>query len=359
MSDGPLVGLPSSPRARYEAAEATLLGPRATLATASLGRRRTEPPCPVRTVFQQDRDRVIHSKAFRRLAHKTQVFLSPEGDHYRTRITHTLEVSQIARTLARGLGLNEDLTEAIAMGHDLGHTPFGHGGEAVLNDLIPGGFHHYKQSLRVVDHLEKDGRGLNLTEEVRDGIVRHSKGKGPILTTAPDRLPKTLEGQVVRLADIVAYLNHDLDDALRGQIIRPEELPADITHRVGHTTSARIAFMVGDILAATDLDREPRILCSDDTCQAMHDLRAFLYARLYENPIVHEPFVKVRGILTTLWEAYTADLDHFFDDAWPDCPDALRNDPIRCVGDFLASMTDRYALRLWQEKFVPRRWTMM
>lgn len=346
-------------RLRNEASERQLLSPHATLAAASRGRREPDEHCPYRTVFQRDRDRIIHSKAFRRLAHKTQVFLSPEGDHYRTRITHTLEVAQIARTIARGLRLNEDLTEAIAMGHDLGHTPFGHGGEAVLNDLLPGGFRHYQQSLRVVDELEKDGRGLNLTEEVRDGIVRHSKGKGPILGADPARLPRTLEGQVVRFADIVAYLNHDLDDALRGKVILPEELPPDLVHTMGARTSQRIAFMVSDILRATDFAREPRVICSEALDAAMHDLRAFLYERLYENPVVHEPFEKVRRILTSLWEINVGDLDRFFAEGWPDCPERLRADPQRAVGDHLASMTDRYALRRWQELFVPRRWSLM
>lgn len=346
-------------RLRTEDAERRLLAPQATLAAESRGRRTAEPDCPVRTVFQRDRDRVIHSKAFRRLAHKTQVFLSPEGDHYRSRITHTLEVAQIARTIARGLRLNEDLTEAIAMGHDLGHTPFGHGGEAVLNDLLPDGFRHYEQSLRVVDELEKDGQGLNLTDEVRDGIVRHSKGKGPILSADPARLPQTLEGQVVRLADIVAYLNHDLDDALRGQVIRSDELPADLVQRMGARTSQRIAFMVGDILGTTDFERAPRVVCSAELDAAMHALRAFLYERLYENPVVHEPFAKVRRILTSLWEINVEDPDRFFAEGWPDCPERLRANPERAVGDYLASMTDRYALRRWQELFVPQRWSLM
>lgn len=346
-------------RLQSEDAEGQLLSPHATGAAESGGRRTAEEQCPVRTVFQRDRDRVIHSKAFRRLAHKTQVFLSPEGDHYRTRITHTLEVAQIARTIARGLRLNEDLTEAIAMGHDLGHTPFGHGGEAVLNDLLPGGFRHCEQSLRVVDELEKDGQGLNLTEEVRDGIVRHSKGKGPILSADPARLPQTLEGQVVRLADIVAYLNHDLDDALRGKVIRQSELPVDLVERMGARTSQRIAFMVADILGTTDFEREARVVCSAELDASMHALRAFLYERLYENPLVHEPFSKVRRILTSLWEISIGDPDRFFAETWPDCPERLRDDPERAVGDYLASMTDRYALRRWQELFVPRRWSLM
>ena len=226
------------PRERNEELEDGLLAPQAQRVRLSRGRLRAEPPCPLRTDFQRDRDRVLHSKAFRRLTHKTQVFLSPEGDHYRTRISHTLEVSQLARTISRALRLNEDLTEAIALGHDLGHTPFGHAGEEVLNDLVPGGFRHYRQSLRVVDLIERDGRGLNLTEEVRNGILKHSKGKGTILTADPQRLPSTLEGQVVRLSDLVAYLNHDLDDGLRigyieeGQLIAHVPLFAEIQRSV-------------------------------------------------------------------------------------------------------------------------------
>ncbi len=346
-------------RLRNEDTERQLLSSHATLAAESRGRRTDDEHCPVRTVFQRDRDRIIHSKAFRRLAHKTQVFLSPEGDHYRTRITHTLEVAQIARTIARGLRLNADLTEAIAMGHDLGHTPFGHGGEAVLNDLLPGGFRHFHQSLRVVDELEKDGRGLNLTDEVRDGIVRHSKGKGPILSADPAKLPRTLEGQVVRLADIVAYLNHDLDDALRGKVILESELPEDIAGRMGARTSQRIAYMVGDILSSTDFEREARVVCSSELDAAMHAMRAFLYERLYENPVVHEPFEKVRRILTGLWEINVGDPERFFGEAWPDCPERMRGDLERAVADYLASMTDRYALRRWQERFVPKRWSLM
>ena len=347
------------PRERLEEQEDAILAPKATRARQSRGRERQEPQCPLRTDFQRDRDRVLHCKAFRRLTHKTQVFLSPEGDHYRTRISHTLEVSQLARTISRVLGLNEDLTEAIALGHDLGHTPFGHAGEEVLDDLVPGGFRHYRQSLRVVDLIERDGKGLNLTWEVRDGILRHSKGKGTILTADPERLPSTLEGQVVRLSDLVAYLNHDLDDAMRARLVRPEELPGSITERLGRTTGERLACVVSDILAATDLEREVRILFTDETHQALHELRAFLYERVYENPRVREPFVKVRGILTTLWKEFTGDLDRFYGQIWPECPESLRSDPERSVADFLASMTDRYALRLWQDMYVPKRWELM
>ncbi len=347
------------PRVVSERAEHAALSPHASFADAGRGRRRPEEPCPIRTDFQRDRDRILHSKAFRRLAHKTQVFLSPEGDHYRTRITHTLEVSQIARTIARGLRLNEDLTEAIALGHDLGHTPFGHAGEATLNDLVPGGFSHYKQSLRVVDLLERDGAGLNLTYEVRNGIVRHSKGKGPILTADLQRLPYTLEGQVVRLSDLIAYVNHDLDDAMRATIIQPWALPDSIVSHLGPTIRARIATLVSDVIQTTRLEREPRILMSEPIHEALHELRDFLYEHLYENPVVHEPFAKARGVLTSLWRAYTGDPDWFYDEVWPECPEVIRDTPERAAADFLASMTDRYAVRLWQKMFVPKSWEML
>jgi dGTPase len=347
------------PRLRAERTEHQVLAPQATFADQGRGRKSPEDPCPVRTDFQRDRDRVIHTKAFRRLTHKTQVFLSPEGDHYRTRITHTLEVSQIARTIARGLRLNEDLTEAIALGHDLGHTPFGHAGEATLDDLVPGGFSHYQQSLRVVDLLERDGAGLNLTHEVRNGIVRHSKGKGPILTRDPQRLPYTLEGQVVRLSDLIAYVNHDLDDALRARIIDPGALPRPVVETLGPTIRARIAHLVSDVIEASDLQKEARIRMHEPTHQALRELRSFLFANLYENPIVHEPFTKARGILTALWSAYTRDPDRFYSKVWPDCPEAIRDDIGHAVADYLASMTDRYAIRLWQKMFVPKRWELM
>lgn len=360
MTEEGSLGRPGpSQRERTEELEERTLAPQAQKARESRGRERPEPPCPIRTDFQRDRDRVLHSKAFRRLTHKTQVFLSPEGDHYRTRISHTLEVSQIARTISRALRLNEDLTEAIALGHDLGHTPFGHAGEAALNDLVPGGFQHFAQSLRVVECLEKDGRGLNLTQEVRDGIVRHSKGKGPILTSDSRILPGTLEGQVVRLSDLIAYVNHDLDDALRARLVAAEDLPAHISSRLGDTTAQRITHIITDLLQTTDLEAEPRILLSDETHRAIHDLRAFLFERVYDNPVVHEPLSKARGILTSLWQRFTQDPDLFYDQVWPDCPEALRGDIERSVADFLASMTDRYALRLWQDQFVPKRWELM
>ena len=231
----------TSIREKLEDDEEKVLSPFAQKSRASKGRDRPEPPDPVRPIFQHDRDRIIHSKAFRRLAGKTQVFLAPEGDHYRTRITHTLEVAQIARTVTRALGLNESLTEAIVMGHDLGHTPFGHAGEKVLAKLMPDGFHHVKQSLRVVEKLEREGQGLNLSVEVRDGILKHSKGKGHIISDNPNLMAMTLEGQIVRISDIVAYVNHDLDDAVRGRVVDPASVPASILDMLGRTHGERIS----------------------------------------------------------------------------------------------------------------------
>jgi dGTPase len=235
-------------RETIEQREKLILSPWAALSSESQGRQLPEEECSIRTVFQRDRDRIIHSKAFRRLKHKTQVFLSPTGDHYRTRLTHTLEVSQIARTIARALGLNEDLTEAVALGHDLGHTPFGHAGEEVLDQIVPGGFVHNLQSLRVVDHLEKGGKGLNLTFEVRDGIEKHSKGKGEILPRDPSEKAMTLEGQVVRAADIIAYISHDLDDAIRGEVISSQDIPEFCLKVLGDRSSKRIDTMVRNLV---------------------------------------------------------------------------------------------------------------
>ncbi|HDT14431.1 MAG TPA: deoxyguanosinetriphosphate triphosphohydrolase, partial [Candidatus Aminicenantes bacterium] len=238
-------------REELERTEERTLSPRACLSSRSKGRLRPESQHVLRTDFQRDRDRIIHSKSFRRLKHKTQVFISPEGDHYRTRLTHTLEVSGIARTVARALRLNEDLVEAVALGHDLGHTPFGHAGEAVLGELYPGGFRHYEQSMRVVDILEKKGRGLNLTHEVRDGILKHSKGRMEILPEDMAEMPSTKEGQLVRVADIIAYVNHDLDDAIRAGILDEESIPNDIHNLLGRSNSARIGAMVRDLITNT------------------------------------------------------------------------------------------------------------
>jgi len=341
-------------RAEYEEREARVLSPHACLSAASRGRPEPEPEDPVRTCFQRDRDRVLHCKSFRRLAHKTQVFLSPAGDHYRTRITHTLEVAQIARTVARALRLNEDLVEAIALAHDLGHTPFGHTGEAVLDRLLPGGFHHVQQSLRVVDLLERDGQGLNLTHEVREGIQTHSKGKGAILGPA-----STLEAQIVRVADIIAYLNHDLDDAIRAQLLDIDDVPAQILDKVGRTRSERIAFMVGDVLASTDLEQAQLVRLSAQGEQVLSTLRDFLYERVYDNPVVHEDLTKTERVLVNLWTFFVVE-----DPAWfrqHHWPDGVPQDEAieRAVADFLSMMTDRYALRLYEDLLLPKRWPVL
>jgi dGTPase len=342
-------------REQLEADERKTLSPFAQLSQASQGRARPEPPDPMRTCFQHDRDKVLHSKAFRRLAGKTQVFLAPEGDHFRTRITHTLEVAQLARTITRALHLNETLTEAIVMGHDLGHTPFGHAGERVLAKLMPDGFHHVKQSLRVVDVLEREGRGLNLTHEVRDGILKHSKGKGHIFSDNPNLLAMTLEGQIVRVADIAAYVNHDLDDALRAKVLHQEEVPRDILVALGVTHSERIARLVGDVVRTTNLEEKRQIRMSEEGLAALIALRDYLYARVYENPLIMSEFDKAQRILTELWGYFTTHGDEFHAKYWPK---GVREEEglARAVGDFIAGMTDRYALRLYGELFMPQPW---
>ena len=342
-------------RQEMEEREAQTLSPYACLNRNSRGRLREEPECAIRMPFQRDRDRIIHSKTFRRLKHKTQVFLSPTGDHYRTRLTHALEVAQIARTIAATLRLNESLTEAIALGHDLGHTPFGHAGEDVLNELHPGGFKHFEQSLRVVDLLEKKGEGLNLTHEVRDGIVRHSKGRRDILPDDLDGLPATLEGQVVRLADIIAYVNHDLDDALRAGVVAEDDLPADIHRVLGTKHSRRIGTMVKDLIATTTAQGGERLAMSRPVLTAMDDLRAFLYDNVYDLNRVHNDFIKSMKILRELYDYF---LEH--DDHWEELiaypADTPRHDK---VCDFIAGMTDRYALDLYVEIFFPKPWSVL
>ena len=346
-------------RKAVERAHSETLSPHACPSHSSRGRPRPDrdEPVAVRTCFQRDRDRILHCKSFRRLAHKTQVFLRPEGDHYRTRITHTLELTQIARTISRALGLNEDLTEAIGLGHDLGHTPFGHAGEAVLDRLLPGGFHHVVQSLRVVDVLERDGRGLNLTHEVREGIMRHSKGKGSILPDDPARAASTLEAQVVRVADIIAYVNHDLDDAMRAGLLSDDEIPQSIRDTAGDSHSRRITWMVLDVLRATDLDRERLIRISPEGNAVLERLREFLYERVYDNPVVHDDFLKTEGMLTALWNHFVEqDPELFREQYWP--PGLADETPLeRAVADTIAGMTDRYAMRLYEDLFLPRRWS--
>jgi len=345
-------------REQLEADEDKILSPHAQKSSASLGRKRAEPLDEVRPIFQHDRDRILHSKSFRRLAGKTQVFLAPEGDHYRTRLTHTLEVSQIARTIARALRLNESLTEAIVMGHDLGHTPFGHAGERMLAQLIPGGFNHGQQSVRVVDVLENDGRGLNLTAEVRDGILRHSKGKGKVLASDIDHEASTLEGQIARVADIAAYVNHDLDDAIRGHLIAPADVPESILKVLGRTHSNRISRMVTDVVSASRLDEKRHIEMSAEVLDALMALRDFLYAKVYEGPEIHGEFGRAERVVRELWEYFNSHGDEFRAKHWPRGLPESEELP-RAVADFITGMTDRYAMRTYQEYFLPRRWIVL
>jgi dGTPase len=347
----------STPREETEQRERETLSPHAAKSADSRGRARPEPPCPMRTDFQRDRDRIIHCKAFRRLTHKTQVFIAPEGDHYRTRLTHTLEVAQIARTIARALRLNEDLTEAIALAHDLGHTPFGHAGEwaldAAYRDFEPSArFHHSEQSLRVVEVLEKDGEGLNLTWEVRDGIRGHSKGMED-LPDGADRAPATLEGALVMYADRIAYINHDIDDAIRARTITIHRLPADSVAVLGDTHSGRITAMVTDIVAASR-DR-PEVRMGDEIRRATDRLKDFLYDNVYQavglaGPEGH----RVSRLIRTLFRFY---MEH--PDQVPGGAEAAARGAgqlARVVCDYLAGMTDRFAAQQFQVHFVPERW---
>lgn len=318
----------------------------------SRGRKHLGKSCAIRTVFQHDRDRVLHSKSFRRLKYKTQVFLSPEGDHYRTRLTHTLEVSQIARTIARALRLNEDLTEAIALAHDLGHTPFGHAGERVLDELLPAGFHHVRQSLRVVEVLENDGAGLNLTFEVRDGIIKHSKGQGGPLSQ-PEQRAQTLEGQVVRLADIIAYVSHDIDDAIRGGVIRAADVPPAIVSVVGERHSVRIDRMVTDLIQHSLHSNDGHIRLSAEMDQAVCELRNWLFEHVYRSPCVQSEFAKASSLLRQLFCYFVDNEESFLRHGGH----RYNNDNLDVsVADFLAGMTDRFALALYRQIFLPNPW---
>jgi dGTPase len=343
-------------RASLERREEQVLAAQAQLSRKSKGRLRSEPDCSLRTCFQRDRDRIVHCKAFRRLKHKTQVFLSPTGDHYRTRLTHTLEVSQIARTIGRALSLNEDLIEAIALGHDLGHTAFGHGGERVLNQIIPGGFYHNEQSLRIVDYLEKNGQGLNLTQEVRDGIVRHSKGRSKPIVPEPELRPQTLEGQVVRLADIVAYLNHDLDDALRADLLSPGSIPESIGKRIGDRHSRRIHNLVEDIIFASLESGLKEIRISPGMLSHVEELRWFLFEYVYDVTPVRQEFERVRKLIEDLYEAFMRD-DALFDSELGESDSNSSRE--RRIFDHIAGMTDRYALDLYKRLFLPRPWVKL
>ena len=342
-------------RHQLEQRERDTLAPQAAKSADSRGRVRPEPEDPIRPAFQHDRDRVIHCKAFRRLKHKTQVFFAPAGDHYRTRLTHTLEVSQIARTIAKVLQLNEELTEAIALGHDLGHTPFGHAGERVINDLIPGGFNHYEQSLRIVDVLENDGQGLNLSWEVRDGIARHSKGKSGMPVGAdPEHRASTIEGQIARVADIIAYVNHDIDDAVRAGILDEAKLPSSRVEVLGRSSSARIGRMVTDVVMETLAGGVTEIRMSDTMLQATVGLRSFLFEAVYENELATAEFKKAAGILGGLWEKVQERAGEFLDRRTIDGEglDAATR-------DFIAGMTDRYAINLYEQLFIPKPWVSL
>ncbi|MCS6914461.1 MAG: deoxyguanosinetriphosphate triphosphohydrolase [Myxococcales bacterium] len=348
-------------RQQLEAIEAQTLSPHAQLARCSAGRLRPEPEDDLRTCYQRDRDRVVHSKAFRRLAGKTQVFLAPAGDHYRTRITHTLEVAQVARTICRCLRLNESLCEAIVMAHDLGHTPFGHAGEKVLAHLMPGGFHHVKQSLRVIDQLEQDGRGLNLTHEVRDGVLKHSKGKGAVLSDNPNLRATTLEGQIVRLADLIAYVNHDLDDAVRARLLRLEEVPQPLLDTLGSTLSQRLRRLVVDVVAATGRSIEagqPAVRMSSEMQEALTEMRDFLFQRVYESEPVRAEFERAQDLLSALWHHWHRHEAEFRAKHWPRGV-AEEEGLDRAIGDFLSGMTDRYAIRMYKERIMPREWPIL
>lgn len=316
---------------------------------------KVEKPCPVRTSFQLDRDRIVYSKAFRRLKHKTQVFLSPLGPHYRTRLTHTLEVAQMSRAIARAMYLNEDLTEAIALGHDLGHTPFGHGGETALKEIFSENFSHNEQSLRVVDVLENNGEGLNLTFEVRDGILKHSKGYGKIMPGNPDEMASTVEGRIVRFADIMAYLNHDLDDAIRSGVVRKNQVPLEVVKVLGRSHSDRATTMIQDLIFSSKVkDGNCLLSTSDAVSRAMDQLRSFLFDNVYRFHRVHKEFVKAKKILTELYNFFLEN-DALLQKELKEMelPAMGGNSKERTVCDFIASMTDTYALELYRKIFFP------
>ena len=329
-------------RESLEQWEKEYLSPYAMLSMDSKGRLKEEEQCDIRPVFQRDRDRIIHSKSFRRLKDKTQVFLTPEGDHYRTRLTHTLEVSQTARTIAKALQLNEDLAEAIALGHDLGHTPFGHAGERALNRACPYGFKHNEQSVRTVDILEKDGQGINLTYEVRDGILNHQTSS----------MPHTLEGKIVRLADKIAYIHHDMDDAIRAGILQESDVPKEICSVIGDSCGKRLDLFIHNIV--TNSKGRDDICMSEEVAQAMQDMRKFMFVNVYKNPIAKSEESKAEGLIVTLYEYY---MDHT--EKLPAFLLRLYDggEPLeKIVCDYIGAMTDRFAIAQYQEIYIPKTW---
>jgi len=344
-------------REEFEKREKSFMSPFGCMSAESRGRMKPELPCPIRTAFQLDRERITYSNAFRRLKRKTQVFLSPMGDHYRTRLTHTLEVAQIARAICRAMRLNEDLAEAIALGHDLGHTPFGHGGEIALKEIFSPDFTHNEQSMRVVDVLEKNGQGLNLTYEVRDGILKHAKGYGKIIPDDPAEMAFTIEGRVVRIADIMAYLNHDLDDAVRSRVINKKQIPDSCLKILGKTHSERARNMIKDVVFSTKIsDGELSLNISDEVYSAMTELRQFLYENVYRSAQVHKEFLKAKNILTELYNYFLNNEEELQKGlAEMEMSDLIYNGSPkpRLVCDFIASMTDRYALALYTKIFLP------
>ena len=331
-------------REQIEAMERENLSPYACLSVNSRGRDREEPQCDIRPVFQRDRDRILHSKSFRRLKNKTQVFLTPMGDHYRTRMSHTLEVSQNARTIAKALRLNEDLVEAIALGHDLGHTPFGHAGELVLDRIYPGGFRHNEQSVRIVEKLEKNGEGLNLTWEVRDGILNHQT----------KTVPATLEGKIVRLSDKIAYVNSDIDDAIRAQIMREEDIPIELRKTLGYDTRTRLNHLIHDIVIHS-MEKDD-IIMSDETAEALKELRLFMFEHVYKNPVAKGEEVKAKVMLEQMYYFY---MDHI--ELLPGKLLAMLDEGEekgRIVCDYISGMTDQYAITKFKENFIPEAWSV-
>lgn len=329
-------------REMLEEREKDYLSPYAALSSCSQGRDVEEAACDIRPVYQRDRDRILHSKAFRRLKDKTQVFLSPMGDHYRTRLTHTLEVSQNARTIAKALRLNEDLVEAIALGHDLGHTPFGHAGEHALNSICEAGFSHNEQSVRIVERLEKGGRGLNLTKEVRDGILNHQTAG----------MPYTLEGKVVRFSDKIAYINHDIDDAIRAKVLTEEDIPMEYRRVLGFSSRERLNTLIHDIVKHSQNKND--IIMSEEVGQAMKDLRAFMFQRVYKNPDAKQEEIKAKELLITLYEYYRKHIDELPAEFLELVDSGEKEDRVVC--DYVAGMSDRYAMEIFQQLYMPKQW---